>query len=165
MDIRLPYRRAVMLQQLTESVSCILVLARNDARGFYGRVQPAETLVIMRLQSLFHPIDTVRRHQLGHFERVALVPGHPAVEHDLAVGAESFASAFHQLNILLHPLPPVSRTVWDRQFQATKAELEVLLDIVAGAISGNARLGLSAEQLVDRHSQRVPNQIPKSEAD
>ena len=109
-------------------------------------VQPSEALVIVRLQALLHPVDPVRRQHLGHLDGVALGPRHPAIEHDVAIGAQQLARALHQFDVLLHALAAVGRAVRNRQLQPLEAELDVLLDVVARAVGGNARLGLAAEQ-------------------
>ena len=45
------------------------------------------------------------------------------------------------------------------------AELDVLLDVIAGAVGGNARFGLASRQLVDGHTQGVAHQVPKRQID
>src|SRR5258706_509609 len=79
--------------------------------------------------------------------------------------SERLARAFDQLNIFLHPFAAGGRSVGDRQLKPPVAELEVLLDVVAGTVSRNPLLGLAAEQLVHRHSERIADHVPKREID
>ena len=37
----------------------------------------------------------------------------------------------------------------------------MLLDVIAGAVGGNPRLGLAAEQFVNRHVQRLAGDVPQ----
>src|ERR1035441_4267559 len=56
---------------------------------------------------------------------------------------------------------PVGRTVRHGELQPFEAELDVLLHVVAGAVSRDSRLGFAAQQLVDRHAERLADQVPQ----
>ncbi len=61
---------AVGLQQPPEAIACVLMLARDDARGLDGRVQASEALIVVRLHALLHPVHPVRRKHLGNLEEI-----------------------------------------------------------------------------------------------
>ncbi len=155
-DVGLPDLRGVVHQQLAESVARILVLASHDARGLDLRVQPAEALVIVRRQHLLHPVDAIRGHHLGEFDGVALGERHPAIEHDVAIRAELLARGPHQLRVLPHAFDAVGRAVRYGELQALVAEFDVLLDVVAGAVSRDAVLGLPPSSLYTGMPSALP---------
>jgi len=59
------------------------------------------------------------------------------------------------------PSATVGGAVGHGQLQAMVAELDVLLDVVAGAVGGNASFGLASQQFVDGHTQGVAHQVPE----
>ena len=134
-----------MLEQLPETVPVIFMFTGGDARGFDLRVQSAETRIVMRRQALFHPVDTIRRDHFRHFNRIPLRPGHPAIEHDVAIGPQFSARALHQVDIFPHAFAPIRRSVSDCEFQTLEAERDVLIDVVAGAVRRNAMFRFAAD--------------------
>ena len=135
------------------------------AGGDVGRgdllAQPAEAREIIGRQHFLHPFDAIGLHQLAHLDGVLLVPRHPAVAHHIAVGADRLAGARHQLDILALAFLAADRAGRHRHLQPLVAEGDMLLDVVAGAIGGNARLGLAAQQPPHRLAQRLADNIPQ----
>lgn len=163
MNIRLPNRRRTMLHKLAESIPRVLVLAGRYTRRFDSRVQTPEAFVVVRLQDLFNPIDAIRRQHVRHLDGVALRPGHPAIEHDVAIRADLIARVLDQIQIFPHPFASVRGTVRNREFHALVSEREVLLDVVSGAVSGNASLGFASDELVNGHAERVAHEVPQGQ--
>ena len=80
-------------------------------------------------------------------------------------GPSAARARFTSVFVLPHALASVRRAVRHRQLQALVAELDVLLDVVARAVGRNPVLRLAAEQFVDRHPERVADQVPQRQID
>ena len=89
------------------------MFAGNDASGLDGFAEAAEAGVVVGLEDFFHPVDAVGLHHLGHFDGVAFGPGHPAIEHDVAVGAEGLACALDEIEVLTHAIAAIGGAVGD----------------------------------------------------
>src|SRR4051812_21325944 len=118
MDIRLPDFRASVLQQITKSITSVFMLAGNNSRRLDAFTQSAEARIIIRWQALLHPVDAVGSEHLGHLHGVAFCPRHPAVEHDISLRTEQFASTLHKRFVDLHALAAVGGTLGNGDLKA-----------------------------------------------
>src|SRR5690606_39059469 len=75
------------------------------------------------------------------------------------------AGALDQLHVLPNTLAAVSRAIGQRQLEAREAELHVLLDVVAGAVGGDAVVDASAQQPPDRGVPNLAGEAPQRQID
>ena len=68
---------------------------------------------------------------------------------------------FTSASLILHAFATVGRAFGNGYFQTLKSMLDVLLDVVTGAIRRNSLFRFPADQFVDGHPQCFSHKVPQ----
>ena len=98
-----------------------------------------------------------------HFAGIFLIPGHIAIEHDVAVFADHFPCFTDELFIFTHTEIAVCRAIGNRQFDIFEAHFKVQLDIIARGIDRDLIADCTAKKLIHRHFYDFAEKIPQGD--
>src|SRR5579885_2853657 len=113
------------------------MLTGGKLSGANPPVQPPEAIIVVRLKAFLHPVDSTRLNHPNQLDGKLLGERHPAIEHDIAVRAQRLARSPHKFRVFLQTLAPVRRSVRHSQLEPFESKLDMLFDVVSGAISGD----------------------------
>ena len=111
--IRLQDIHRSILDQLPTSIPVILMLPRRPSSRRHPLLQQLVTGHIVRVQNLFPPLDVDLFVDtfLGELNGVVDVEGHVTVDHDREIGSDVCSAFLEELDVLLHTLVTLVRTM------------------------------------------------------
>ena len=171
-DVGLQHVHRVLLDDLSETPSRVLVLT---ARNIYGRVSTDLRVAVQLVGHhwLLQPPDVVLGEPVGHLYGVWHVPGTPGVEHDVHVVPDRLPERPGQFQVPALAVAPVRGTVPEEPLGggvslsgdprgAVGGVLRRNRESQSAGVCGELSAGGSAQQRINRLSQRLALQVPES---
>ena len=164
-EIRLKNVSCVIAEKFAKTVDGRFMLTAGNARAADLLAEPGVTIDIIGKDRFFEEVETGLGNALGKLDRVRHVPGAKGIKHQERILTDALARFENVLHVGAHSITAGAEVDKVGQFDSTKAELQTVLDIVAGVVTGNAIPVLATEQPVDGEAGPLAGDVPKREID